>query len=159
MRYVLALCLSIVLYASNSYNFDEYKFVSAASATFKQSGNISFDSGKTTITYSEPKYKKIVNDGTDVTITGKSGKSYKLKGKGLFFTKLFIDVMARLGNIKKLKNSKDFILLKKNDLYIVNFKGDMEDEVLKAEVHLKKSKVKSFKLFMKNGDTLEIVKK
>ncbi len=151
--------MSIVLYAGNSYNFDEYKFVSAASTTFKQSGNISFDGTKTTITYSEPKYKKIINDGTDITITGKSGKSYKLKGKGLFFTKLFIDVMARLGDIKKLKNSKDFILSKKDNLYTVNFKGDMEDEVLKAEVYLKNSKVKSFILFMKNGDTLEIVKK
>jgi len=159
MRYILALCFSILLFASNSYDFDEYKFVSAASATFKQSGNITFEKGKTIITYSEPKYKKIVNDGTDITITGKSGKSYKLKGKGLFYTKLFINVLSRLGDIKSLKNSRDFSITKKENLYVVEFSGEMEDQALKAEINVEKSKVKSFKLFMKNGDTLEIVKK
>jgi len=159
MRYFLMLCLSIMLFAAESYDFDEYKFVSAASATFKKSGNISFDKDKTVITYFEPKYKQIINDGTNITIKANSGKSYKLKGKGLFYTKLFIDVMARLGNIKKLKNSKDFVLSKKDNFYIVNFKGEMEDEVLKAEVCIEKAKVKSFKLFMKNGDTIEIAKK
>ena len=159
MRYILMLCLSMFLFANESYDFDEYKFVSAASATFKQSGNISFDGNKTVITYSQPKYKKITNDGVNITIEGKSGKTYKLKGKGLFYTKLFIDVMARLGNLTKLKTSRDFFLTKNGNLYNVDFKGEMEDQVLKAEVEVTKSKVKRFKLFMKNGDTLEIVKR
>jgi len=159
MRYLLILCLSVLLFANSSYDFDEYKFVSAASSTFKQSGNISFKDAKTIITYSEPKYKKIVSDGTNITITGKSGKSYKLKGKGLFYTKLFIDVMARLGNMKSLKNSRDFSLKKKDNIYTVEFTNEIKDQVLQAEVEVKGSQVKSFKLFMKNGDTLEIVKR
>ena len=110
MRYILMLCLSMFLFANESYDFDEYKFVSAASTTFKQSGNISFNENKTVITYSQPKYKQITNDGVSVVIKGKSGKTYKLKGKGLFYTKLFIDVMARLGNLTKLKTSRDFYL-------------------------------------------------
>ena len=158
MRYILILCLNVFLFASNSYDFDEYKFVSAASATFKQSGNIAFQKSKTIITYSQPKYKKIISDGTDITIEGKSGKTYKLKGKGLFYTKLFIDVMARLGDTKSLKTSRDFSLTKQKNLYVVEFTNEIKDQVLKAEVELKKSKVRSFKLFMKNGDTLEIVK-
>ncbi len=159
MRYILVLCLSVMLFGASSYDFNEYKFVSAAAATFKQSGNISFDNSKTIITYSQPKYKQIIDDGTDVTITGKSGKTYKLKGKALFYTKLFIDVMRRLGDIKYLKKSRDFLLVKKENIYIVEFKNEIKDQVLKAEVEAKNSKVKSFKLFMKNGDTLEIIKR
>ena len=159
MRYILMLCLSMFMFANESYDFDEYKFVSAASTTFKQSGNISFNENKTVITYSQPKYKQITNDGVSVVIKGKSGKTYKLKGKGLFYTKLFIDVMARLGNLTKLKTSRDFSLTKNGNLYNVDFSGEIEDQVLKAEVEVIKSKVKRFKLFMKNGDTLEIVKK
>ena len=159
MRYILMLLLNIMLFGGESYDFDEHKFVFAASTSFKQSGHISFEGNKTIITYSEPKYKQIVNDGTEITITGKSGKSYKLKGKGLFYTKLFIDVMARLGDFKKLKSSRDFSLTKHDGGYLVSFSGDMQDQVLKAEVKTNHSKVKSFKLFMKNGDTLEIVKR
>jgi len=159
MRYILVLCLSVMLFGASSYDFNEYKFVSAASVTFKQSGNISFDNSKTIITYSQPKYKQIIDDGIDVTITSKSGKTYKLKGKALFYTKLFIDVMKRLGDIKYLKKSRDFLLVKKENIYIVEFKNGIKDQVLKAEVEVKNSKVKSFKLFMKNGDTLEIIKR
>jgi hypothetical protein len=148
-----------MLFGGESYDFDEHKFVFAASTSFKQSGHISFEGNKTIITYSEPKYKQIINDGIDVTIIGKSGKFYKLKGKGLFYTKLFIDVMARLGDFKSLTTSKDFIIDKKSNIYIVEFSEEMKNELLKAEVVVDMSKVKSFKLFMKNGDTLEIIKK
>ena len=159
MRYILMILLSTVLFANDSYDFDEYKFIFAASTTFKQSGNIYFDKDKTIITYSIPKYKQIVDDNENITIIGKSGKSYKLKGKGLFYTKLFIDIMIRLGDFNKFKAARDFSLTREGNIYIVTFKGEMEDEILKAEVLTKKSRVQSFKLFMKNGDTLEIVKK
>lgn len=158
MRYLLVLLLSLKLFAT-SYEFDEYKFVSAANTTFKQSGTISFEQNKTTITYAKPKYKEIVNDGTNITIKGSSGKVYKLKGKGLFYTKLFIDVMSKLGDFTKLKDNRDFTIDKKQTPYVVEFKGDLQDQVLKAEVVVESSKVKSFKLFMKNGDTIEIVKR
>jgi hypothetical protein len=159
MRYILILCFSLLLFADKSYDFDEYKFVLAAAVTFKQSGNISFDKNKTTITYFKPKYKQIVNNGVDVTIEGSSGKIYKLKGKALFYTKLFIESMSKMGDFDKLNTTRNFDIKKKDKLYIVGFKGDMKDQLIKAEVKVKKSKVESFKLFMINGDTLEIVKK
>jgi outer membrane lipoprotein-sorting protein len=158
-KIIVLLILNITLFAS-SYNFDEYKFVSAASITFKQSGNISFEGDKTIITYSEPKYKQIVSDGTNITIQGSSSKKlYKLKGKALFYTKLFIDVMSRLGEFKNLKNSRDFDVKKQGDLYEISFKRELEDQLIKGEGLTKDTKVKSFKLFMKNGDTIEIVKR
>ena len=158
MRYIIILFLSLKLFAT-SYEFDEYKFVSAASVTFKQRATISFDNNKTTITYSKPKYKEIIDDGVNITIKGSSGKIYKLKGKGLFYTKLFIDVMSKLGDFKKLKNCRDFNIDKRSDTYIVNFNNELKDQLIKATVTTKDLKVKSFKLFMQNGDTLEILKR
>ncbi len=159
MRYLLILCLSVLVFAKSSYDFDEYKFVSATSKTAKQSGNIIFEKDKTIITYFEPKYKQIISSENNVTITGKSGKTYVLKGKGRFYTKLFIDVMAQLGDLKSLKSSKDFLLTKTKKGYSVAFRGDIKDAASKAEVNVEDLYVKGFKLFMKNGDTIEIIKK
>jgi len=159
MRYILILCLSLLLFAKGSYDFDEYKYISATEKTKKQSGTIIFEDKRTIITYFEPKYKQIISSENNVTITGKSGKTYALKGKALFYTKLFIDVMSQLGDLQKLKNSKEFTLTQSKDGYIVTFNGDIKDAVSKAEVKVEKSEVKSFKLFMNNGDTLEIIKK
>lgn len=158
MRYFLALLLSIVLFG-DSYDFDEYKFVHAAGTEFKKSGNISFDGNKTIITYSEPKYKQIVSDDKNISIEGSSGKIYKLKGKALFYTKQYITIMTRIDDFKELKSNRDFDVKKEGDLYRLEFKGEIEDQIPKAEVQTKDSEVVSFKLFMKNSDTLEIVKR
>ena len=48
---------------------------------------------------------------------------------------------------------------KEGDRYLLTFKGDMKQMLPKAEVRTEGKRVKSFKLFMKNGDTLEIVKR
>ncbi len=158
MRYLLILLFNALLFG-NSYDFDEYKFVFAVSAEFKQSGNISFEGSKTIITYSEPKYKQIINDGENITIEGSSGKIYKLKGKALFYTKLFIEIMTRLGKIEEIKTNRDFDVKKEGDIYFLTFNGEIEEQIPKAEVQIKNSKVVSFKLFMKNDDTLEILKR
>jgi hypothetical protein len=150
--------MSLSLFGS-SYDFYEYKFVSAAGTMFKKEGKISVDGKKSTITYSKPKYKQIISDGENITIEGASGTIFKLKGKALFYTKLFIDVMIRLDNLKELQTNRDFDVKKEDNLYKLSFKGEIEDQILSAEVQTKSAKVVSFKLFMKNGDSLEIVKK
>ena len=158
MRYILMLLLSVMLFG-DAYDFYEYKYVAAASTEFKKSGNISFEGNKTSITYSKPKYKQIVCLDENVSIEGSSGKIYNLKGKARFYTKLFIDVMTRLGNMDELKTNRDFDVKKDANLYMLSFKGEIEDQILTAEVKTEASKVISFKLFMKNDDTLEIVKR
>ncbi len=158
MQYFLILLLSVMLYGE-SYDFDEYKFVSAASAEFKKSGNFFFDGNKTVITYSKPKYKQIISYDKNVSIEGSSGKIFKLKGKALFYTQLFINIMTRLDNFDELKTNRDFDVKIDAGTYFLSFKGELQDQILNAEVKTKESKVLSFKLFMKNGDTLEIVKK
>jgi hypothetical protein len=143
----------------SAYDFYEYKYVSAASTEFKKSGNISFDGNKTIITYSKPKYKQIVSDGVSVSIEGASGKIYKLKGKARFYTNLFINIMVRLDNIDELKTNRDFDVKRDKDSYYLTFKGELEEQITKAQVQTKNSKVTSFKLFMYNDDTLEIIKR
>ena len=158
MRYILILLLNVMLFG-DSYDFYEYKFVFGVNQEFKKSGNISVDANKTIITYSKPKYKQIILNDGNVSIEGSSGKIYKLKGKALFYTKLFIDVMTRVDDIDELKTNRDFDVIRDGDLYKLSFNGEIEDQIPKAEVKTKDSKVLSFKLFMHNNDTLEIVKR
>ncbi|RRS30002.1 MAG: hypothetical protein P794_09305 [Epsilonproteobacteria bacterium (ex Lamellibrachia satsuma)] len=158
MRYLLILLFNIVLFA-HSYNFDENKFVFAIGNTFHKVGNISFTKDKATITYSSPRYKQIIKNENNISIEGKSGKKYHLKGEALSHTKQFIDIMIKLGQFNEIKNNRDFDVKKENDKYILSFKNELRQMFLKAEVKVKNSKVTSFKLFMKNNDTLEIVKR
>jgi len=143
----------------SSYDFHEYKYVAAASTEFKKSGNISFDGNKTLITYNKPKYKQIVSDGKNVSIEGSSGKIYKLKGRAQFYTNLFINIMVRLDDINELKTNRDFDVKKKADNYFLTFRDEIAEQIVKAEVKTKDSKVTNFKLFMQNADTLEIIKR
>ncbi|MCD6433680.1 MAG: hypothetical protein J7L21_06525, partial [Sulfurimonas sp.] len=92
-------------------------------------------------------------------IEGSSGKIYRLKGKALFYTKQYITIMTKIDDFKELKSNRDFDVKKDGGLYTLLFKGEIEDQIPKAEVQTKDSKVISFKLFMKNSDTLEIIKK
>ena len=158
MRYLIVLLLHVTLFAS-SYDFYEYKFIFGVNQEFKKTGNISFEDDKTIITYSEPKYKQIISHENNISIAGSSGKIYMLKGKALFYTKLFIDVMVRLDNIDELKSNIDFEVTQKKNKFSLSFNGDIADQIIKAIVQTKDKKVVSFKLFLKNSDTLEIVKR
>lgn len=158
MRSLLILVFTTLLF-SNSYDFDENKFVFAIGNAFHKVGNIAYTNEKATITYSHPRYKQIVKVDNNISIEGSSGKKYYLKDKALSHTKAFIDIMIRLGQYKEIKNNKDFDIKKEGDKYILIFKGEMKRMLPKAEVKTSKKKVKSFKLFMNNGDTLEIVKR
>ncbi len=158
MRSLLILVFTTLLF-SEAYDFDENKFVFAIGNTFHKVGRIDYSEGKATITYSHPKYKQIVKADNNISIEGSSGEKYYLKGKALSHTKAFIDIMIRLGEYREIRNNKDFDVEKEGDRYLLTFKGDMKQMLPKAEVRTEGKRVKSFKLFMKNGDTLEIVKR
>jgi len=158
MRFVLILLLHVALFAS-SYEFDEYKFIKAVSSEIKKSGKIEIDGDKTIVTYIKPKYKQIIKEDENVSIKDSEGNIYNLKGKAKYYTKLFINTMTRLGEFSELKSNKDFDVVKYEDMYNITFKGDISNQIIKAEVEIKNSKVKSFKMFMPNEDTLQIIKK
>ncbi|WP_121627317.1 hypothetical protein [Poseidonibacter antarcticus] len=158
MRFILILFIQLTLYAQN-YNFDEIKYISAVSHEFKKSGNINIEEEKTIITYSKPSFKEIIKDNENVSIKDSSGKIYKLKGRAKVFTQQFIDIMTRLGNIDEMKTNKDFDVKKEDNLYYITFLEDISNQIKNAEVKVKNSKVISFKMFLPNEDTIEIIKK
>jgi hypothetical protein len=158
MQYFLIFFLQLTLYAQN-YNFDEVKFISAVSTEFKKSGNITIEKNKVTITYNKPIYKQIIKDKENISIKGSSGKIYTLKGKAKYYTKQFIDNMIILGDFNKIKTNRDFDIKKEKDVFFITFLGDVSNQISKAEVITKNSKVISFKMFLPNKDTLKILKK
>ncbi len=158
MRTLLILLLHLSLFAS-SYNFEEIKYVSAVDTTFYKYGKIETLDKKTIITYTKPNFKQITKTDDNVSIKSSSGDVYNLKGKALYYTKLFIDVMVKLGEFKQIKTNRDFKVEKDGDMFYLTFLEDMADSIVKAEVKTKNSKVISFKMFMPNEDTLEIIKK
>ena len=72
---------------------------------------------------------------------------------------MFINLMTSIDSFDELKQSRDFDIKKDKENYTLIFKGEIEDQISKAVVITKNSKVLSFKLFMINDDTLEIIKK
>ncbi len=158
MRIIFIILLHVTLFA-NFYNFDEIKFVNAVGTDFKKSGKIEILKNRTIITYKEPRFKEITKTDNNITIKGKSGDIYTLKGKALFYTDLFIGVMTRLGDFSELKTNSDFEVEKEKNIYYLKFKGDIANSIIKAEVKTKNSEVLSFKMFMPNEDSLEIIKK
>lgn len=158
MRFILVILLHVSLFAS-SYDFDEIKFVSAVDTSFRQSGNIKIVKDKTTITYKKPRFKQIIKKDDNISIKGTSGDIYYLKGKALYYTTIFIDIMTKLDDFDALKTNRDFSVEKEQNILYITFLGDISDVIKKAEVKIKEQKVLSFKLFMPNEDTLEIVKK
>ena len=157
MRIILGVLYAINLFAI-SYNFNENKFIKAAGIELHKSGNISTDTNKTVITYDKPQFKRITTDGQLVTIENSSGKVYKLKGKALFYTNQFISIMTQIDEFKELQSKKEFNVEKDKDRYKLTFSGEFGDQVTQALVIVKNKKILSFKLLMRNGDTLEIVK-
>ncbi len=158
MRIVLILLLHVALFGQ-SYNFEEIKFISAVGTDFRKNGKIEINDKKVVITYEKPKFKQIVKEDNNITIKGSSGEIYKLKGKALYYTGLFIDIMTQLGSFEKIQSNRDFKVERVDNTFYLTFLGDMSDRVVKAEVKVKNSKVTRFKLFMPNEDTLTIVKK
>ncbi|NOX14504.1 MAG: hypothetical protein GXP61_00415 [Epsilonproteobacteria bacterium] len=158
MRFILILLLQVMLFA-NSYNFNEFKYVSAIKTYFKKSGHIKIDKDKIIITYTKPKYKKVIKKDNNISMEDSSGKIYHLKGKASYYAGIFISIMAKLGNFNQIKSNKDFTVSKDSNIYTISFRGDLSDAITKAKVETKNSKVLSFKIFMPNKDTLKIVKK
>ena len=158
MRYLLILFIQLTLFAQN-YDFEEIKYISALSHEFKKSGNINIEEERTVITYSKPSFKEIIKDNENVSIKGSSGIIYKLKGRAKVFTQQFIDIMTRLGNIDEMKSNKDYNVKKENNLYYITFLEDISSQINNAEVSVKDSKIISFKMFLPNKDTIEIIKK
>lgn len=158
MRFILIFLLHVILFA-NSYDFDEIKFVSAVGADFSQSGNITILDDKTIITYKEPKFKQIIKQDDNISIEGTSGDIYYLKGKALYYTALFIDIMTQLDSFDAIQTNRDFKVEKEKNVLYLTFLGDLTDVIEKAEVKTEEQKVLSFKLFMPNEDTLEVIKK
>jgi len=158
MRVVLILLLHVALFAQ-SYNFDEIKFVSAVGTNFKKSGKIEVNDKKVVITYKEPRFKQITKVDDNITIKSASGDVIALKGKALYYTGLFIDIMTKIDSFDNIKSNKDFKVEQENNTFYLTFLGDLADTIVKAEVKTKNSKVLSFKMFMSNEDTLTIVKK
>ncbi len=158
MRFMMIFFLHVVLFA-NSYNFIESKYISAVSTSFEKEGNINIEKNRVVITYKKPSYKKIIEEDNNVSIEDSKGRVYHLKNQAKYYTKLFIDIMVRLGDFAELKTNEDFDVKKDGDIYNLTFKGDLADSILKAEVKVKDSKVLSFKMFMPNKDTLQITKK
>ena len=158
MRFMMIFFLHVVLFA-NSYNFIESKYISAVSASFEKEGNINIQKNRVVITYKKPSYKKIIEEDNNVSIEDSKGRVYHLKNQARHYTKLFIDIMVRLGDFDKLKSNDDFDVQKDGNIYNLTFKGDLADSIVKAEVKVKNSKVLSFKMFMPNDDTLKITKK
>jgi len=158
MRYFIILLIHLSLFAQ-SYDFEELKFISAVSTEFKKSGNISIEENKTVITYNKPSFKQIVKDSENVSIEGSSGKIYKLKGKAKYFTQQFIDIMTRLGDFNEIKSNRDFDVKKEKSVYYLTFLEEISSQIKSAEVRIESSKVLSFKMFLPNEDTIEIIKK
>jgi len=158
MRFMMIFFLHVVLFA-NSYNFIESKYISAVSTSFEKEGNINIEKDRVIITYKKPAFKKIIEDDNNVSIEDSKGKVYHLKKQAKHYTKLFIDIMVRLGDLKELKTNEDFDVQKDGNIYNLTFKGDLADSIDRAEVKVKNSKVLSFKMFMPNKDTLKITKK
>lgn len=158
MRTLLVIFLHVALFG-NSYEFDEYKFIKAVSSEFKKSGTITLNKNETIIIYTHPTHKQIIKNDTNVTIIDSSNLPYILKGQASYYAKLFIDIMARLGEFSEIKSNKDFDVVQNGSRYLLTFKGDLSNQIRNAEVETKDSYVRSFKMFMPNEDTLQIVKK
>lgn len=158
MRFILVLLLHVSMFAS-SYDFDEIKFVSAVGTDFKKSGNIKILKDEIIITYKKPGFKQIRKIDNNISIESSSGDIYNLKGKSLYYTALFLDIITKLDSFNEIKTNRDFSVEKEKNIFYLTFLGDLADIIVRAEVKTKKLKVLSFKLFMPNTDTLEIIKK
>jgi len=158
VRYFFLIFLNIFLFAEG-YHFEENKYVDALDSTFTKRGFIEVAEKEVHITYTAPQAKEIIKKNETVGIKGKSGKVYYLKGIALERTKQFIDIMIRLGAYKEIKNNEDFTITSTARGYSIAFSETLKKLFTKAEVETKADKVLRFKLFMKNNDTLEIVKR
>ncbi len=159
MRIIVIFILCIKFSFSAGYDFDEVRFIKAIDNKIYKSGHIDIDDFVVTVTYKTPSYKKILKKENNVTIEGSSGNVYGLKGKALWYTDMYIDIMSRLGEYKSLKTNKDFYVDKEGEELRVTFLEDVGDVIKSALVLVKNQKVVSFKLYMHNGDTIEIIKK
>jgi hypothetical protein len=159
MRAIAIFILCVKFLFSASYDFDEIRFIKAIDNKIYKSGHIDISDSTVTVTYETPSYKKILKKEDNVTIEGSSGDIYSLKGKALLYTNIFIDIMSRLGEYKSLKTNKDFQVNKEGGKFQITFLENTGDVIKSALVYVRNQQVISFKLYMLNGDTIEIIKK
>ncbi len=159
MRVIVIFILCVNFLFSTSYDFDEIRFIKAIDNKTYKSGHIDISDSSVTVTYKTPSYKKILKREDNVTIESSSGDTYGLKGKALLYTNIFINIMSRLGEYKSLKTNKDFRVDKEDGRFQITFLENIGDVIKSAFVYVKNQKVISFKLYMHNGDTIEIIKK
>lgn len=157
MRFIIFLLINISLFA-NTFNFKEYRLVHAVDTTFNKSGVITIDGKKITIEYKKPNYKKIVSDGEVISIEDDSHKVRYLKGRALFYTKAYMSLIVNVENAKELKSNDMFDVELIKDKHLLYPKNEMKKQVPKIEVDVVEGKIRRFKMFMLNEDTVEIVK-
>ena len=159
MRSVLLIISLTLMLNAASYKFDEYRLVKAVDVKFKKSGAITFDKDKISITYDKPQYQKVTSGKKGVTIDKGDGDIEKLEGRALTYTKVYLDLLRELDNVNNYQENRDFRVEKADNVYTLYPKGEIDFRIEKIVVDTKKDKVKSFKMYMKNQDIIEIVKR
>jgi len=157
MRLVILLLITMSLY-SNSFNFNEYRFVYAVGTTFKKSGSIVINNEAITISYKKPNFKKIISDGEAIGIEDESGKVNQLKGRALIYTKQYLDLIIKVERTKVLESNENFDVEMKDQIQTLYPKNEMKKQVEKIEVKRVNGEISEFKMFMSNSDTVEIIK-
>jgi len=158
MRYLIILLITFNLFGS-TYNFDEYRFVSAISKEFHKSGTISIDDKKIVITYTKPEFKKIVADAEGIVVEDAEGEKEALEGNILFYTKIYLNLIKKIDDVEALQSNDDFDVKQEGNFYILKIKNQLSDYVKKIELTTKDDKISTFKIFMLNDDTIKILKR
>lgn len=159
MRFILLIISLTLSLNASTYKFDEYRLVKAVNVKFKKSGVISFNKDEVSITYDKPNYQKVTSSQDGVTIDKGDGDIQKLEGRALTYTKVYLDLLRELDNVKNYKDNRDFKVEKNKSVYTLYPQGDINYRIEKIVVDTKNEKVKSFKMFMGNEDIIEIVKR
>lgn len=154
---LIILFLALALDAK-SYKFEEYRYVQAVDVKFKKTGVVFMDKDVISITYDAPKYQKVISSKDGVTIDKGEGDVQKLEGRALTYTKVYLELIRELDNVKNYKDNKNFSVEKYNNTYTLFPKGDKDFRIDKIIIKTNKAEVKSFKMFMTNEDIIEIVK-
>ena len=157
MRFIILLLITMTLY-SNTFNFNEYRFVYAVGTTFKKSGTITIDNRAITISYKKPNFKKIISDGENIGIEDESGDVKQLKGRALLYTKQYLDLIINVESVKELKSNENFDVEMKDNIQTLYPKNEMKRQLEKIEVKRVNGEISEFKMFMSNSDTVEIIK-
>ncbi|MEA1917903.1 MAG: hypothetical protein U9N42_10330 [Campylobacterota bacterium] len=158
MKFVL-LFLFVTSLAAQRYNFDESRYISAISQTFKKSGVIVIEDDSVQISYNKPTFYKITLNKNGVSIEDDSKNITQLKGKKLLFSKLYLNLIKEINKSATPKNSDYFDVKRVENGYELYPKDEMKNYISKLYLHVDGNELVSFKIVMQNEDVIEIVKK